>query len=49
MRPHLTVEQRQLALRLRARGLTVGEIGPQVLFGLAGTVRVPRMGPRHSP
>ena len=30
MRPHLTVEQRQLALRLKARGLTVREIGPQV-------------------
>jgi transposase, IS30 family len=30
MRPHLTVEQRQLALRLRARGLSLREIGPQV-------------------
>jgi transposase, IS30 family len=27
---HLTVEQRQLALRLRARGLSLREIGPQV-------------------
>ena len=30
MRPHLTVEQRRLALRLRARGLSLREIGPQV-------------------
>src|SRR5215470_929441 len=30
MRPHLTVGQRQLALRLKARGLSLREIGPQV-------------------
>ena len=30
MVPHLTVEQRQLALRLRARGLPLRAIGPQV-------------------
>jgi transposase, IS30 family len=30
MRPHLTVEQRRLALRLKARGLSLREIGPQV-------------------
>jgi IS30 family transposase len=30
MGPHLTVEQRQLALRLRARGWSLREIGPQV-------------------
>jgi transposase, IS30 family len=30
MPPHLTVEQRQLALRLKARGLSLREIGPQV-------------------
>ena len=30
MRAHLTVEQRQLALRLKARGLSLREIGPQV-------------------
>ena len=30
MQPHLTVEQRQLALRLKARGLSLREIGPQV-------------------
>jgi transposase, IS30 family len=29
MAPHLTVEQRQLALRLRARGLPLRAIGPQ--------------------
>ena len=29
MRPHLTVEQRQLAFRLKARGLSLREIGPQ--------------------
>jgi len=30
MGPHLTVEQRQLALRLKARGLSLREIGSQV-------------------
>jgi transposase, IS30 family len=30
MRSHLTAEQRRLALRLRARGLSLREIGPQV-------------------
>src|SRR5215472_12484081 len=30
MRPHLTAEQRRLALRLRAKGLSLREIGPQV-------------------
>jgi transposase, IS30 family len=30
MRTHLTVEQRQLALRLKAKGLSLREIGPQV-------------------
>jgi transposase, IS30 family len=30
MGPHLTVEQRQLALRLKARGWSLREIGPQV-------------------
>jgi transposase, IS30 family len=30
MRTHLTVEQRQLTLRLTARGLSLREIGPQV-------------------
>ena len=27
---HLTAEQRQLALRLRAKGLSLRQIGPQV-------------------
>jgi IS30 family transposase len=30
MRPHLTVKQRQLARRLKDRGLSLREIGPQV-------------------
>ena len=30
MGAHLTVEQRELAWRLKARGLTLREIGPQV-------------------
>src|SRR5690348_9982636 len=30
MPPHLTVEQRQLTLRLKARGLSLREIGAQV-------------------
>ena len=30
MRTHLTVAQRRLALRLKARGLSLREIGPQV-------------------
>ena len=30
MQQHLTVEQRKLALGLRARGLSLREIGPQV-------------------
>ena len=30
MYKHLTVEQRQLALRLHAKGLSLREIGPQV-------------------
>jgi len=30
MQPHLTVEQRQLALQLKARGWSLREISPQV-------------------
>jgi hypothetical protein len=30
MRSHLTVEQRQLALRLKAKGLPLRQTGPQV-------------------
>jgi len=47
MRPHLTVEQRQLALRLKARGLSLREIGPQVGCShqcVALVVRQPRGG-----
>jgi IS30 family transposase len=53
MGPHLTVEQRQLALRLKARGLTLREIGPQVgcsfqnvrlVVGLASRRRARREG-----
>ena len=34
---HLTVEQRQLALRLKAKGLSLREIGPQVGSSPAAT------------
>jgi IS30 family transposase len=48
---HLTVEQRQLALRLKARGLSLREIGPQVGCshqGVALIVRHPSRRPvRH--
>jgi IS30 family transposase len=51
MRAHLTVEQRQLALRLKARGLSLREIGPQVGCshqGVALIVRHPSRRPvRH--
>ena len=40
MQPHLTVEQRQLALRLRARGWTLREIGPQVDCAFATVGRI---------
>jgi hypothetical protein len=33
MRPHLTVEQRQLALRLKAKGLSLWEIGQLPMSG----------------
>jgi transposase, IS30 family len=42
MRPHLTVEQRQLALRLKARGLSLREIGPQVGCSYQGVALVVR-------
>src|SRR6516165_3086219 len=40
MQPHLTVEQRQLALRLKARGWPLREIGPQVgcVFQTVGVI-----------
>ena len=42
MQPHLTVEQRQLALRLRARGWPLREIGPQVGCSHQGVALVVR-------
>ena len=38
--PHLSVEQRQLALQLRARGWTLREIGPQVDCAFATVGRI---------
>ena len=47
MRVHLTVEQRRLALRLRARGLSLREIGPQVGCSHQGVALVVRHAPRR--
>src|SRR5262249_26585870 len=47
MRPHLTVEQRQLALRLKARGLSLREIGPQVGCSHQGVALVVRQASRR--
>jgi transposase, IS30 family len=44
---HLTVEQRQLALRLHARGLSLREIGPQVGCSHQGVALVVRLAPRR--
>ena len=47
MRPHLTVEQRQLALRLRAGGLSLGEIGRQVGCSRQGVALIVRRAARR--
>ena len=47
MRTHLTVEQRQLALRLRARGLSLREIGPQVGCSHQGVALIVRHASRR--
>src|SRR6516165_10121144 len=47
MRPHLTVEQRQLALRLKARGLSLREIGPQVGCAFQTVALIVRHAPRR--
>jgi len=47
MRPHLTVEQRQLALRLRAKGLSLGEIGAQVGCSRRGVALIVRRAARR--
>jgi IS30 family transposase len=47
MRAHLTVEQRQLALRLKARGLSLREIGPQVGCSHRGVALIVRHAPRR--
>ena len=47
MRPHLTVEQRQLALRLKASGLSLREIGPQVGCSHQGVALIVRHASRR--
>ena len=47
MRPHLTVEQRRLALRLKARGLSLREIGPQVGCSHQGVALIVRYASRR--
>ena len=47
MRPHLTVEQRQLALRLKGRGLSLREIGPQVGCSHRGVALIARHASRR--
>jgi transposase, IS30 family len=47
MRPHLTVEQRQLALRLKSRGLSLREIGPQVGCSHQAVALIARHAPRR--
>jgi len=47
MRPHLTVEQRQLALRLKAKGLSLRAIGPQVGCSHQGVALIVRHASRR--
>jgi IS30 family transposase len=47
MRTHLTVEQRRLALRLRARGLSLREIGPQAGCSHQGVALIVRQASRR--
>jgi Helix-turn-helix domain len=47
MPAHLTVEQRQLALRLKARGLSLREIGPQVGCSYELVRMIARQAPRR--
>src|ERR1700751_742441 len=47
MRPHLMAEQRQLALRLKARGLSRREIGPQVGCSHQGVALIVRHASRR--
>jgi hypothetical protein len=47
MRTHLTVEQRQLALRLKAEGLSLREIGPQVGCSHQGVALIVRRASRR--
>jgi hypothetical protein len=44
---HLTAEQRQLALRLKARGLSLREIGSQVGCSHQGVALIARRSPRR--
>ena len=47
MAVHLTAEQRQLALTLKARGLSLREIGPQVGCSHQGVALIARRSPRR--
>jgi len=47
MRPQVTVEQRQLALRLKARGLSLRETGPQVDCSHQGVALIVRQNSRR--
>jgi transposase, IS30 family len=47
MAVHLTAEQRQLALRLKARGLSLREIGSQVGCSHQGVALIARRSPRR--